>query len=338
MVSLNLDQHVSLSKRIEETSHQVLNVHHYPGKPNYLMEACEYALSATGKMMRGGMLLQACRAVGGDPEDILHAAAGTEYGHLASLIHDDLMDQDETRRGQPTVWRQYNPDSAILVGDLFIFETFHCLALCRHRVSPERVARALEVISRSCIELCLGQAMETPFIKNCAARSDDYIEMIRHKTGSLFRGALESGAILGGGTDEQVTALREYGECLGIAFQIVDDLLCYTGQDLVIRKPTLSDVRNHRVTLPIQYAVESANDEDRQMLHAIFEKGLFDDDLLKARDLVIAILQRTGAHERAEQEAIRYQSEALARLTLLPQNDGREYLEMAAHMVVRREL
>lgn len=337
MVSLNPELHVSLSKRIEETSHQVLNVHHYPGKPNHLLEACEYTLQATGKMMRGGMLLQACRAVGGNPEDILHAAAGTEYGHLASLVHDDLMDQDEMRRGQPTVWRQYNPDYAILVGDLFIFETFHCLSLCRHRVSAERVASVLEVMSRSCIELCLGQAMETPFIKNCSAGSEDYIEMIRHKTGSLFRGALESGAILGGGTDEQVAALREYGESLGIAFQIVDDLLCYTGQDLIIRKPTLSDIRNHRVTLPIQYALESANDEDRQTLRTIFEDGLFDDDLPAAHTVVIAILQRTGASKRAEQEAIRYQQRALACLACLPHNEGHEYLEMAAHMVVRRE-
>jgi geranylgeranyl diphosphate synthase type I len=338
MVSLHTNLHVSLSKRIEETSHQVLNVHHYPDKPNYLLEACEYALAATGKMMRGGMLLQACRAVGGDPEDILHAAAGTEYGHLASLVHDDLMDQDETRRGQMTVWRRYNADFAILVGDLFIFETFHCLALCRHRVPAERVARSLEVISRACIELCLGQAMETPFIKNCAARSDDYIEMINHKTGSLFRAALETGAILGGGTEEQITALREYGECLGTAFQIVDDLLCYRGQDQVIRKPTLSDIRNHRVTLPIQYALESANAEDRQTLHEIFEEGRLDDDLLTARDTVIAILQRTGALARAEQEATRYQQEALARLEILPANEGHDYLEMAAHLVVRREL
>jgi geranylgeranyl diphosphate synthase type I len=338
MVSLNLDSHVSLSRRIEETSHQVLNVHQYSNKPNRLMEACEYALSASGKMMRGGMLLQACRAVGGNPEDILHAAAGTEYGHLASLIHDDLMDQDETRRGQATIWRQYNPDFAILVGDLFIFETFHCLSLCRHRGVPaERIARALEVISRSCIDLCLGQAMETPFIKNCAARSVEYIEMIRHKTGSLFRAAVESGAILGGGTDEQVLALRDYGEYLGIAFQIVDDLLCYTGQDLVIRKPTLSDIRNHRVTLPIQYALENANEDDLQTLHTIFEGGVFDEDLLVARDSVIAILQRTGALARAEQEALRYQHEALARLTLLSHNEGRAYLEMAAHMVIKRE-
>jgi geranylgeranyl pyrophosphate synthase len=338
MVSLNMDLHQSLSKQIDKVSHQVLDVHRHPAQQkNGLMDACEYALSATGKMMRGVMLLEACRAVGGDPQDILHAAAGTEYGHLASLVHDDLMDQDETRRGQPTVWRQYNSDYAVLVGDLFIFETFHCLSLCRHYVPGERVAQVLEVISRACIELCLGQALETPFIQNCSARSDDYIEMIRHKTGSLFRAALASGAILGGGTDEQVDALYEYGDCLGIAFQIVDDLLCYTGQDQIIRKPTLSDIRNHRVTLPIQYALEAANKEDRQTLREIFEEGALDNDLLTARDSVIAILQRTGARSRAEQEAIRYQQKALAHLALLPQNEGREYLEIIAHLVVRRE-
>lgn len=337
MVSLDLGLYQSLSRQIEETSYQVLDVHRRADKPNDLMEACTYALGATGKMMRGVMLLEACRAVGGNPEDILHAAAGTEYGHLASLVHDDLMDLDEIRRGQPAVWRQYNSDFAVLVGDLFIFETFHCLSLCRHRVPAERVVRVLEVISRACIELCLGQSLESPFIGNCSACSDDYIEMIRHKTGSLFRAALESGAILGGGTDEQVAALCEYGERLGIAFQIVDDLLCYRGQDQIIRKPTLSDIRNHRVTLPIQYALEDASAADRQTLREIFEKGQFDDDLIAARESVIAILQRTGASARTEREAERYQREALARLALLPQNEGRAYLEMIARLVVRRE-
>ena len=337
MISLNMDVYRSLTARIQETSHEVLAIHRHPSKQNRLMEVCEYALSASGKMMRGVMLLEACLAVGGDPEDVMFAAAGTEYGHLASLIHDDLMDLDDTRRGQRTVWREYGSDFAILSGDLFIFETFYSLSLCRHRIPAERIARVLEVISGACIELCLGQALELPLIGNCAARSDDYIEMIRHKTGSLFRAALESGSLLGGGTDEQVTALREYGDRLGIAFQIVDDLLCYTSQDIVLRKPTLSDIRNHRVTLPIQYALEAANKEDRETLRNIFEDGFFDDELTVARDAVIAILQRTGARERAEREAISYQQAALAYLEVLPQNEGREYLEMIAHLAVRRE-
>jgi geranylgeranyl pyrophosphate synthase len=337
MVSLNTQMYQSLTARINEVSHQALDIYDQPGNSNPLLDACKYALSASGKMMRGVMLLQACRAVGGNVEDIMHAAAGTEYGHLASLVHDDLMDLDEMRRGQRTVWRVYGSDFAILVGDLLIFETFHSLSLCRHRVPAERIARALEVIARSCVELCLGQAMELPLIGNCSARHDDYIEMIRYKTGSLFRGALESGAILGGGTDEQATALREFGDRLGIAFQIVDDLLCYTVQDEILRKPTLSDIRNHRVTLPIQYALEDAAEEDRRILYEIFERGLFDDQLTMAHDAVMAILQRTGASTRAEQEAQRYQQEALEHLAVLPRNEGREYLEMIAHLAVKRQ-
>lgn len=337
MVSLNMDVYRSLTVQIEEASQQVLAVHRSPSKPNRLLDACDYALRASGKMMRGVMLLEACRAVGGDPDDVLFAAAGTEYGHLASLVHDDLMDLDEMRRGQRTVWREFSSDVAILTGDLFIFETFHSLSLCRHRVPAERIARVLEVISGACIELCLGQSMELPLIGNCAANSADYIEMIRHKTSSLFRAALQSGSILGGGSAEQVTALREYGDRLGIAFQIVDDLLCYTSQDHVMRKPTLSDIRNHRVTLPIQYALEDANEEDKEILRKVFEVGAFDTELIVARDTVSAILQRSGARARAEQEAVRYQQEALSYLAILPQNEGREYLEMIAHLAVRRE-
>ena len=156
-------------------------------------------------MLRGRMLLEACRAVGGDPEEVLSAAAGTEYGHLASLVHDDIVDRDEFRRGKPSVWHKYGSDLAILTGDLFIFEAFHALSLCRHTsIAAERIVRVLEVLSTACIELCLGQAAEERFIKNCTAHSGDYIEMIRLKTGSLFRASLESGAILGGGTEEQI--------------------------------------------------------------------------------------------------------------------------------------
>lgn len=327
----------SLTVHINETSERVLDIHRRSVPPNRLLDACTYALSASGKMLRGVMLLQACCAVGGDPEDVMYAAAGTEYGHLASLVHDDLMDLDEQRRGQTTVWREYGSDTAVLTGDLFIFEVFHCLSLCRQRVPAERIVRVLEVISRACIELCLGQSQEIPLIGNCSANSAEYIEMVRNKTGSLFRAALASGAILGGGTEEQVAALDAYGDHLGIAFQIVDDLLCYTGQDQVMRKSTLSDIRNHRVTLPIQYALEAADGADHQVLREVFEYGLFDDDLFVAHDIVSAILERTGARARAERAALDHQRQAFECLKVLPENTGRDYLEMIAHLVVKRE-
>ena len=254
---LATESHQQEITNINEMLHSVLDIHSSIHPTNSLITISKYALSTGGKMLRGRMLLEACRAVGGDPEEVLHAAAGTEYGHLASLVHDDIIDMDEIRRGKHSVWHAYGSDLAILTGDLFIFEAFHSLSLCRHTIAAERVARVLEVLSAACIELCLGQVAEMRFTKNCTARSEDYLEMIRLKTGSLFRASLESGAILGGGTEEQIKAVSIYGEKLGLAFQIVDDLLPYTSSEQVTGKPKTSDIKNHRVTLPILYALEN---------------------------------------------------------------------------------
>src|SRR5258708_15667165 len=118
MIIADKELYRSLSTSMADVSQKVLSLHRHEEQPNRLMEACQYALGASGKMMRGIMLIQACRAVGGNPEDVLYAAAGTEYGHLASLVHDDLMDQDEMRRGKRAVWLEYTPDFAILTRDL----------------------------------------------------------------------------------------------------------------------------------------------------------------------------------------------------------------------------
>lgn len=323
--------------RIQDTLCEVLDLHRDFHPINPLLQIGDYALAARGKMLRGILLLKACQAVGGTPEQILYAAAGTEYGHLASLVHDDMMDQDEVRRGQPTIWKAYGSDLALLTGDLFIFEAYHSLSLCRHAIPAERVARTFEVLSRACIDLCLGQAREAQLTGNCSASVSDYIEMIRQKTGSLFRAALESGAILGGGSEEQIVALRTFGDQLGIAFQIIDDLLPYLVQATTLRKPTESDIKNRRITLPILYAFEQGLSDDHCTLRRIFADGWLADEPTKAKHLVLDILHRTGAIERAQQEALCYQQRALAQLDCLLPNAGTDFLHQAAELAIHRE-
>jgi geranylgeranyl pyrophosphate synthase len=335
---LSIDSYKSSAACIDATLQKVLAIHKISHRENNLIEVSRYALAAQGKMIRGLMLLEACRAVGGDPETVLYAAAGAEYGHMASLVHDDLIDGDELRRGQRSVWRKYGADAAILSGDLFIFEAFHCLSLCRGKINSDLIVRVLEVFSKSCMDLCLGQSLEAQLSQNCSVGSDQYIEMIRLKTGSLFRAVLESGAILGGGTEAQIGALRICGENLGIAFQIIDDLLPYTSNECHKQKPKTSDVKNHRVTLPILYAFENGTDHDRHLLRVIFEETALDNDLDVAYDTVRAILERVGVKEMVEKEAVRRQQQALERLMTLPSGDGRDYLEQLSMMVVRRQL
>ena len=334
---IQVETYQSVASRIQDTLREVLDIHRSFHPMNPLLEIGDYALSASGKMLRGILLLEACQAVGGKPEQILYASAGTEYGHLASLVHDDMMDRDEVRRGQPTVWKAYGSDLALLAGDLFIFEAYHSLSLCRHVIPAERVARTLEVLSRACIDLCLGQAREAQLMGDCAISVSHYIEMIRQKTGSLFQAAVESGAILGGGSEEQILAMHIFGDQLGIAFQIIDDLLPYVVQKTTLRKPTESDVKNRRITLPILYAIQRGTSRDRHMLRQIFEQGWLADEPAKAQQVVTEILQETEALQMAQQEALRYQMQAIAQLSCLPQNAGKDFLLQVAEMAIHRE-
>jgi geranylgeranyl diphosphate synthase type I len=302
-----------------------------------LDEVIHYALGRPGKMLRGLMLVEACKTVGGDPARVLPAAAGTELGHLASLIHDDIIDQDEVRRGRSAVWRRYGVNDAILAGDLFIFHAYHALAQCRHSVGAERVVRVLELLARGCVELCRGQSLEARLSGDCSIGKEEYLSAVRGKTGSLFRVAAESGAILGGGSEEQIAAVREYAESLGVAYQIIDDLLCYVGRDSVLQKSTRSDLKNRRVTLPIIYALEHGDASQRDTLRAIFEDEREADTRGDALDAVRALLERTGAIARARAEAAALFDHALAQLFLLPANDGRSCLELIARAAMNRD-
>jgi geranylgeranyl pyrophosphate synthase len=326
-----------MTMQIQETLQSVLSVHRVPEQGNPLLDIGVYALSARGKMLRGTLLLKACTAVGGNVEQSIYAAAGTEYGHLASLIHDDIIDRDELRRGQPTIWSAYGSDRALLTGDLFIFEAYYCLSLCRHFVDAARVARVLEVLSLSCIELCLGQAYEEQLSGKSTTTVEDYIAMISQKTGSLFRAALESGAVLGGGSEEQILAMRAYGDQLGIAFQIVDDILPYKVSEGVLLKPTQSDIKNKRMTLPILYAYADGSSTDRELLKAILQDDLLADDVVQAKRIVKEILERSGALQRAQEEALAYQRRAIEQLYCLPENEGKDFLLMVSEMAVNRE-
>jgi geranylgeranyl pyrophosphate synthase len=333
---LQIEDYQKEASDISEAQHAVLASYRAEYGVNSLLEIGNYALAETGKMMRGMLLLESCRAVGGNPENVLFAAAGIEDGHLASLIHDDLIDHDEIRRGQSTIWKAYGDDAAILSGDVFIFSAFHSLSLCRHHIEGDRVARAFEVLSLASVELCLGQASEALLVGKCSTQVQEYLAMIRQKTGSLIRASVETGAVLGGASEKQLQALREYGDSLGLAFQIVDDILPYISQTQTLRKPTKSDIKNRRITLPIIFALKESNESEREILRQIFEEGYLADALDEAQTVVTHILEQTGALERARQETLNYQRRAQAALAILPENDGRTFLADFAELVVRR--
>lgn len=322
--------------RLREAMDQMLPIGDLSPSANPLLHVTNYALASKGKLLRGRMLLEACRAVAGDAEKALCAAVAMEYLHVGTLVHDDMIDRDDLRRGRPAVWRQYGSDMALLDGDFLYFAAFQMLARSFDADNARLAARVFEVFSTTCMDLCLGQALEERLAGNCAARYEEYLEVVRLKTARLFRAALEIGALLGGGTEEQVELLGTCAEQLGIAFQISDDLLPFTSDSATIGKPVTSDIKNHRVTAPILAAFAEASETDQQMLRAIFAEGRFDERLEEAYQATRAILNRTQALESMEREATNRYQQAINLLHSIPYSEGCEQLVALANQLVQR--
>ena len=305
------------------------------GSAGVLAQAGAHALKNPGKLLRPMLLLEACKAVGGNPDAIFPAAAGTEYGHIASLIHDDIIDGDSQRRGEAALHVKYTLPDAILAGDLLIFETFLSYTECRDRgVSSERIVACIRLLSKTCIDICLGQAIESGLAGNLSASERMYLKVIRLKTASFYRAAPWIGATLGGGSLAEAGSLARYGHNLGMAFQIVDDILSYDGTSFLLGKPLSSDLRNRRVTLPVIYALQAASPPVRRQIARLF-RG--DTNAREVHEQLVGLLASTGGLERARTLARRYTLRAKHHLEALPPSPSRERLESWADLYLTRD-
>ena len=300
----------------------------------HLDRVCRYAVLPGHKLFRPILLLESAAAVGGDIEQVVPAAAGAEAGHVASLIHDDIIDGDTMRRGRPSVQVAFGVNEAIVAGDTLIFYLFKSLAECGSRgVTDDRVTRAMAAVADAGLDLCRGQSMEAELCSGYVCDIPSYLTMIRLKTSALFRVACRSGAILAGGTDERIEALGTYGECLGTGFQIFDDALGYTSDSEKMGKAATSDIVNRRLTLPFLLARALGG----PTIAARLDETLRGDEpaehrMQVIRDLVLSVGALTVARSMAE-EHIRRACEALE---VLPPSPSRSTLELFARAAVDR--
>ncbi|MBF6329432.1 polyprenyl synthetase family protein [Nocardia transvalensis] len=301
---------------------------------NTLHDVCSYSLNAPGKLFRPILLIESAGAVGSDVHAVLPAAAGTEGAHVASLVHDDIIDGDDVRRGRPSTPNVFGRDRAIVGGDALIFYLFGSLARCAGTVPSDRIVSALAVAADAGVQLCRGQMMEEEIAQSYDTRVDSYLAMIDGKTAALFRGSCSIGALLGGGTTEEVELLGQYGTLLGLAFQIHDDLLPFISSSQTTGKSQFSDVANRRLTLPVLFG-------------RIVDNGALAttiDDLLRADGPVEqrfhrlrGLLAESGALDRAAETARGYADQALAAVAALEPTPSRESLEFFARSAITRE-
>ncbi|WP_328597350.1 polyprenyl synthetase family protein [Heliobacterium mobile] len=244
--------------------------------PTVIHKAMRYSIFAGGKRLRPILVLAGCRAVGGDEEKVLSAACALEMIHTYSLIHDDLpaMDDDDLRRGMPTNHKVFGEATAVLAGDALLTRAFGLVAeeALREGHEPARVLQVIAELAEASGTMGMigGQVVDMESENRQIDLSTmEYIH--RHKTGALIRSSLRIGAILGGGTDEEIRALSEYGDYLGLAFQITDDLLDIQGDQEKIGKPVGSDEKNNKATYPSLLGIEKAQEEARRVVQAAQE-------------------------------------------------------------------
>ncbi len=302
-------------------------------EPDVLRESSEYLTKAGGKKIRPSLVVLSCQAVGGSTEKSLKAAASLELIHTFSLIHDDIMDNDDTRRGMAAVHKVYGESMAILTGDTLFSKAYEVLIrTVDENISYEKVIDSLFLLVDACIKICEGQVHDMSFENTYNVSKEEYMNMIYKKTAALITAATSMGAIIGGATPEQIEALRTYGLNIGLAFQIQDDYIDLTG-DESIGKPVGSDLVEGKKTLMVVEALEKASTDDKNRLIELLDAHE-ESIISEAMD----ILNKYDAIEYARQRAYDYVEEAKSSIEMLPDSDARNSLYDLADFVLSRNV
>ncbi|MBN1339171.1 MAG: polyprenyl synthetase family protein [Bacteroidales bacterium] len=285
-------------------------------EPDKLYDPISYTLSLGGKRMRPLLTLMACDMFGGNPEDAIEAAIGLELFHNFTLLHDDIMDNAPLRRGRPTVHIKWNPNNAILSGDTMFALAYRCIA----NTSSRHLKKTLDLFTKTAIEVCEGQQYDMDFELRQDVTIPEYIEMIRLKTAVLPAAALKIGAIVAGANPMDAENIYRFGENIGIAFQLKDDLLDAFGAEELFGKVTGGDIAANKKTFLYLKSIEKANESDRKKLLEYYKTGSDDKDA-KVRK-VIEIYKKLDIEIITEKEIEQYYQASLGFLNRIPEKTG----------------
>jgi octaprenyl-diphosphate synthase len=274
-----------------------------------ITEIAEYLRVGGGKRIRPSVLLLAARCLGYTGSGMIRLGAVVELVHTATLVHDDIIDGADTRRGRPSANTTWGNEKCVLAGDWLYMQAFHiALELRNFKVLDLLISLTQQMVEGELLQIqTLGRAVSEA----------EYYELIFRKTACLFSVSMQLGATLADATPEQEEALASYGRSVGLAFQIVDDVLDLTATEEVLGKPVASDLREGKTTLPVIHALEHGTFADREVIHRVLEDGGF---ARSTREQVQEILHRNGSVEYAMAAADRYAE--LGREALAPIEDS----------------
>ena len=278
-------------------------------EPRALFEPIGYTLSLGGKRVRPLLCLLACRLYSDNIATALPIARALEVFHNFTLLHDDLMDKSPIRRGQPTVYRKWNDNTAILSGDAMSIEAYRSLEGIEN---PQLLFKVLPFFNKMAIEICKGQQYDMDFEEREHVSVAEYIEMIRLKTAVLLGAALRLGALAAGAYDSDAQILDEVGQALGLAFQIQDDYLDVYGDEKTFGKPIGGDIMNGKKTLMLLYTQAKLERDDRAELDRLMQLG--QEHKEERISGVRRLYDKAGTPSYAQHEIERLTQEALTKL------------------------
>ena len=299
-------------------------------EPYGLYEPIEYILNLGGKRLRPMLAVLASQIFNGNKEDVIPAALALEVFHNFTLLHDDVMDKADMRRGHPTVHTKWNENTAILSGDQMMIEAYKQLAL----LPDDKLPQVLRWFNEMATAICEGQQYDIDFESSTTVAISDYLMMIEKKTALLLAYSLRIGAYIAGASEQEQDALFQYGRHIGIAFQIQDDVLDVYGDPSNFGKAIGGDICCNKKTFLLLTALDIADAESKASLLQWLITSNNNTEKIQA---VTALYTQLGVREIGEAVMEDHTAEALAQLELLPQNEYTNQLRVLAEKLATRK-
>jgi octaprenyl-diphosphate synthase len=291
------------------------------GKSPLIQEISNHLISSGGKRIRPILLIIAAKLCGTKTGDDHHnLAAAVELIHSATLLHDDVVDTSQIRRGKKTANAIWDNKSSILVGDYLFSIAFQLMVRSKN-------LRVLDLLAKASSVMADGEVMQLENSSDVALSQEKYFEIIFGKTAVLFSAACESGALINNRSEAEITALREFGKNLGIIFQIIDDLLDYSSQEAVLGKEIGNDFFEGKVTLPIILAYEKSDELQRKQIADMFSKNLFTAEKNQSEFAeMLSLLEKLDAFELCKRSVAQHCNLALKNLEIFPDSSFKQDL------------
>jgi octaprenyl-diphosphate synthase len=292
-------------------------------------DVARYLHDGGGKRVRPALVLLASRLVSGEASpSAVRLAAVMEMLHTATLVHDDIIDEARVRRGRASANVRWGNDRTVLVGD-WLYMTAFDMSL------RERSFEILDILTSMTRLMVEGEILQLSLIGNSRITEREHLDIVRRKTAHMFSACAEVGGIVAGASRDEQRALSRYGLSVGIAFQLIDDVLDFVSTEVKLGKPVANDIREGKLTLPLIYLMEQSNDNHRRMIETVMSERGFDSI---RREDVLQVIHQEGTLERARAEAERYASEAIESLSVFPPSPYRQALLSVPRFIVEREM